>query len=141
MALADKFQTDDFNEITKITDKTKLSKFFVLFSMLNFSSTPMLAIFSSQLICFAMIFATDYDNIILNIIPFCLVFGAFLLCLATLGTLYKLLIAPIQEGKQISLCNHQIAVCIILAFIILLFGIFPDGIFNQIATNIGIETY
>lgn len=141
MTLADKFKSDDFDEITKITDKTKISQFFVLFSMLNFSSTPILAIFSSQIICFAMIFATDYDNVILNVVPFCLVFGAFLLCLAVLGVLYKLLIAPIQENSQVSLCNHQIVVCAILAFVVLLFGIFPDSIFNQIAVSIGVENY
>ena len=120
-----------------IVVETKILKF----SFLNFSSTPMLALFSSQLICFSMIFATDYDSVILNIAPFCLILGVFLLCLSILGVLYKILIASIQKEKTVSFCNHQIIVCIVLVLTILLFGLLPDIIFNQIATSVEIGNY
>ena len=141
MILADRCQCDDFDELTKIIDKSRMTQFFVLFSFLNFSSTPMLALFSSQLICFSMIFATDYDSVILNIAPFCLILGVFLLCLSILGVLYKILIASIQKEKTVSFCNHQIIVCIVLVLTILLFGLLPDIIFNQIATSVEIGNY
>ena len=89
-----------------------------------------------------MIFSTDFDETILNLTPYCLIGGVFILTLVAIGILYKVLIEPSTTSKmQISLCNHQILVCVILTFVIILLGICPEFVLSQINSVIQVENF
>ena len=89
-----------------------------------------------------MIFSTDFDETILNFAPYCLMAGVFVLALCAIGVLYKILIEPSVKSKiQIKFCNHQILVCLLLVFVIILLGIYPDFVLNQINSVIQIENF
>ena len=142
MILADKFKTDNIEEFSKIEDKTRLTQIFTTISLLNIASVPLFSFFSAELICLMMIFSTDFDETILNFAPYCLIAGVFILALCTIGVLYKILIEPSVKSKiQIKFCNHQILVCLLLVFVIILLGIYPDFVLNQINSVIQIENF
>lgn len=135
MIIIDKFKTDNLDDFKKIDDKTKFSQLFITFSLLNIAGVPLLSIFGFELICFMLIFSTDYESLILNFIPYCLILGALILSLTSFGILYKILIEPVEKIKtQITYSNHQIIVCTILIFIIFVLGVYPEYIFKQINT-------
>ena len=142
MILADKFKTDNIEEFSKIEDKTRLTQIFTTISLLNIASVPLFSFFSAELICLMMIFSTDFDETILNFAPYCLIAGVFVLALCAIGVLYKILIEPSVKSKiQIKFCNHQILVCLLLVFVIILLGIYPDFVLNQINSVIQIENF
>ena len=133
MILANKFDTSNLEEFRKINDKSRLSQFFIAISLLNLGNIPLLSLFSAELICFMMIFSTEYDGIILNIVPYFLIIGIFFLSLCAFSILYKILIAPVEKSSNsTSFCNHQIIVCIILCIAIVLLSICPQYLLNQI---------
>ncbi len=132
MILQDKFKTFELEDFKKINDKSRLSQFFCAISILNFANVPLLALYSATFICFMMIFSTEYDGIILNIVPYFLILGLFLITLSAFGVLYKILIAPIEKStSSTSFCNHQIIICIILTLTIILLSIYPQYLLNQ----------
>ncbi len=133
MILANKFNTSNLEEFKKINDKSRLSQFFIAISLLNLGNIPLLSLFSAELICFMMIFSTEYDGIILNIVPYFLILGIFFLSFCAFSILYKILIAPIEKSPcTTSFCNHQIIVCMILTVAIVLLSICPQYLLNQI---------
>ena len=89
-----------------------------------------------------MIFSTDYEGIILNIIPSMLIIGVFILALAVYGVIYKILIEPPEKARtQTTLSSHQIFVLAILTFVLIILSFCPDYIFNQIGTVVQIERF
>lgn len=138
MILVNKFDTYDIGDFKKIEDKTKLSQLFVTISLLNTASVPLLPIFGFELICFMIIFSTEYESALLNIVPYCLIFGVLILSLVSFGILYKILVEPIQKANiQVIFCNHQILVCILLVFALIILGVCPEYIFKL--SNIPID--
>ena len=135
MVLKEKFKTDNIEEFKKINDKTKICQLFTTISLLNLACVPLFTIFSVELICLMMIFATDYEHELLNMIPYCLILGIFLISLVSFNVLYKILIEPVQKiTTQVAFSNHQIIICIILILIIITYGICPELIFKQMGT-------
>lgn len=129
--LKDKFKTDKIDEFKKITDNSKITQIFICLSLLNIASVPFFTFFTSEMLVLGMIFSTDYERIILNIIPYILILGIFGLSLVALNILYGIIIAPIEKPQNIiAFSNSQIIVCIILAFAIIAFGICPQYIIN-----------
>lgn len=142
IVLNQKFKTDKFDELKKINDKSKLFQFFCAVSMLNIASAPILAFFSAELICFMMIFSTDYEGYILNFAPIVLILGAFVLSLSAYGVIYRILIEPVEKTyKQTSLSNHQVLIFIILTFVLVVLSFTPDYIFKQIGTIVNIGNF
>lgn len=134
MILIDKFKTDNLDEFKKIQDDTKLSQLFIVTSLLNSACVPIFSFFSFELICFMIIFSIEYEGIILNIAPYCLAFGAFIISASSFKMLYKILIEPIQKmDSKFSFCNHQILVCTILLLAVIILGIYPEYIFKQMS--------
>lgn len=133
MILADKFQTDNLDDFKKIEDKTRLSQIFTTFALLNIASTPLLPIFNSELIYFMAIFSNESEEALLNIAPYCFIFGIFIISLACFSILYKIMIEPTQKSNtQVSFCIHQISVCTILTIILGVIGMFPKHFLEQI---------
>ena len=142
MILIDKFKTDELDEFKKIQDKTRISQFFITISLLNMASIPLLSFFGFELICFMIIFSTEYKGIILNIVPYCLALGVFLISLSSFGVLYKILIEPVQKVNiKFAFCNHQIIVCAILVFALIILGIYPEYIFKQMSLPVEIGQF
>ena len=127
--ITDKFKTDKIDELPKISSKNKLLKFFIIISTLNLVKIPFFGLFSSTLITLISIFSIEYDGIILNIIPYILVFGGFLITISTLNIFYKILIEPQQINKDSLLCNHQILCLSMLLVAIIITGIYPQNFF------------
>jgi len=131
MVLEQKFKTDNIEEFKKIADKTKLSQFFIVASLLCLAPTPLLALFSAKSISFLVIFSTEYEGIILNIIPYCLIIGEALISLSIFTILHKIIIEPIQKAQNSTLfCNHQAMVCWILFLTLVLFSFLAQNIFK-----------
>ena len=142
MILSEKFKTDRFDELKRINDKSRLFQFFITTSLLNIASVPVLSFFGAELICFMMIFATEYDGVVLNIAPYVLIIGAFALSAGVFNSLYRILIEPPE--KSISLTNlssHQVFVFGLLVFMIIILSFCPSYIFNQIGTVVNIGNF
>lgn len=142
IVLNQKFQTDKFDELKRINDKSRLFQFFIATSMLNIALAPTLAFFSAELICFMMIFSTDYEGSILNFVPIILIIGAFILALSAYEVIYKILIEPPEKSiKLTALSNHQILIFVILTFALIILSFVPDYIFRQIGTVVNIGNF
>ncbi|MBQ4647142.1 MAG: hypothetical protein IJB79_07315 [Candidatus Gastranaerophilales bacterium] len=142
MILVNKFKTDELSEFLKIEDKTGLSRIFITASLFNMGCVPFFSFFSAELMSFMMIFSVDYDGMILNIAPYCLVLGALFLSLASFGVLYRILIEPIQKAdSQNIFCKHQIFVCSILIFLVIILAFSPEYIFEQINMMVEVEQF
>lgn len=142
IVLNQKFNTDKFDELKRINDKSKLLQFFTAISILNIASAPILAFFSAELISFMMIFSTDYEGSVLNFAPFVLILGAFILSLSAYGVIYRILIEPVEKiCRQTSLSNHQVLVFIVLTFALVILSFTPDYIFKQIGTIVNIGNF
>lgn len=142
IVLKNKFNTDKFDELKRINDKSRLFQFFTTISLLNIASVPLLAFFGAELIAFMMIFATDYEGEILNIVPHILILGAFLLSLSTYSVIYKILIEPPEKSiTPTVLSNHQILVFSVLVFVLVILSFCPNYIFNQIGTMVDIGNF
>ena len=140
MILSDKFKTDRFDELKRINDKSRMFQFFITVSLLNIASVPVLSFFGAELICFMMIFATDYDGVVLNIAPYVLIIGAFALSAGVFNALYRILIEPPEKSINITtLASHQVIVFGLLVFLVVILSFCPNYIFDQIGTvmNIG----
>jgi NADH:ubiquinone oxidoreductase subunit 4 (subunit M) len=140
MILSDKFKTDRFDELKRINDKSRMFQFFITVSLLNIASVPVLSFFGAELICFMMIFATDYDGVVLNIAPYVLIIGAFALSAGVFNALYRILIEPPEKSINITtLASHQVIVFGSLVFLVVILSFCPNYIFDQIGTvmNIG----
>ena len=142
MILSEKFKTDKFDELKRINDKSRLFQFFITVSLLNIASVPVLSFFGAELICFMMIFATDYDGVVLNIAPYVLIIGAFALSAGVFNALYRILIEPPEKSINLtSLSVHQIMVFGLLMFLIIILSFCPNYIFNQIGTVVNIGNF
>lgn len=116
MILEKKFKTDNIEEFKKIDDKTKLSQIFISIALLNLASVPILPMFNCELLSFMMMFSIDFNDSILNIAPYILIFGTSILSLATFNVLHKIIVEPIKKSHiTIELRTHQIAICTILS--------------------------
>ena len=130
--LSNKFKTNQIEEIKKYTSISSLVKFFIFTSLINFARIPLLPLFTSGTICFLVIFSTSYENIILNIAPYILIFGVLILSLNSFNIIYKILIEPTEKSKSlITFSRHQIMPILILVFLLILLGLFPQYIFEQ----------
>lgn len=142
MLLSQKFKTDKFDELKRINDKSRLFQFFITISLLNIASVPVLSFFGAELICFMMIFATDYDGVVLNIAPYVLIFGAFALSAGVFNALYRILIEPPEKSINLTmLSSHQIIVFSLLVFAVIILSFCPNYIFNQIGTVVNIGNF
>lgn len=138
--LANKFKSGNLDDFKKIEDKTRLSQIFTTIALLNMASTPLLPIFGFELICLMTIFSTEYEGIILNYTPYCLILGVLIVSLASFSMLYKILIEPTTKTySQDSFCNHQIIVCLILILALIILGFCPEYLFEQmnLSTELG----
>jgi len=142
IVIKNKFNTDKFEELKRINDKSRLFQFFTTISLLNLASVPLLSFFGAELICFMMIFATDYEGEILNFTPHILIIGAFFIALSVYNIIYKILIEPPEKSiKPTVLSNHQILVFSILTFATIALSFCPNYIFNQIGNIVNIGNF
>lgn len=129
MILKNKFKTDDIDEFKKIEDKTRLTQTFVSLALLNIAPIPLTPLFGAVSIGFLMIFSTEYEGEILNIVPYCLIIALFLTSLAVFGILHKIMAEPVQKAKKIiAFSNHQVVVCFTLVLVLFFFAIFMQNI-------------
>jgi len=131
MLLENKFKTNKIEDFLKISPKNRILKFFIIFGFLNLVKMPGLPLFTSFLIGLLMIFSTDYDGFILNLMPYVLIFGTFLVSIYVLNLLYKILIepqAPISYDSVLS--RHQVLVLFICAIAVIICGIYPQYFFD-----------
>ena len=129
--LINKFKSDRIEDIYKIPSKSKILKLFIILTLLNLIKIPPLALFTSNLFNFIMIFSVGYDEIIMQIIPYILVFGSFAISVCALNIFNKVLIEPQNTLKnEIKLANHQTITALILTIAIIILGIYPQYFFN-----------
>ena len=142
VVLSNKFKTDKFDELKRMNDSSKMFQFFTTISLLNIAGVPLLSFFSAELICFMMIFGTDYDGVVLNIAPYILIVGAFLVSACVFNVLYKILIEPPEKSvQQTLLSSHQVVVFAILTIAIMVMSFCPDYVFAQIGTVVEIGNF
>lgn len=140
IALSNIFKTTKFEELKIIDINSKLCRFFSAFSLLNISSTPLLAFFSAEIISLMVIFSTNYEGIILNITPYILIIGAFIISGCSYNVIYKILVEPNEKATQTtSLAFHQTTIFAILTFTIIILSFLAKYILDYFSnfTKIG----
>jgi len=137
--IKNKFKTDKIDELKRITQKARNAKFFVIFSLLNIAKVPLTSMFGAFLISFVLIFSTTYTSPLLNIMPYCLFLGNFILSLNLLNIIYKILIEPQEYSKEeLTLSNHQLLPMVVLVFVLVLMVFSSQLIFNTLSNVIDI---
>ena len=131
--LFDEFKTSKLDEFKKINDSSRLSQLFIALGFLNFVLVPILPMFSAFMVIAIAMFCTQYEGVMLNILPYFLIFGMFLICLGGVDVIRKILIEPVEKDERKNvLKTHQIFVFAILIFIMIVCGLFPDYFIDDV---------
>ncbi len=129
LSLCKKFRSDNFSGFKRIDDKNKVDKFITSLALFNVACTPTLAMFSSFITIFLVVFSYDYDTVLLNISPYCLLLAAFGLVYCFFNVIGKIFVEPQEIFKKPLYSNHQMFVFLMLIFVILTLGLlFPQFI-------------
>ncbi len=129
--LTNKFKSDKIEDLQKISPKNRILKFFIIISILNLAKAPPFALFSSNLFSLIMIFSINYNEPVMELMPYILITGTLMISIFILNIFYKILIEPQSIPKnETKLAKHQIIAISLIIIIITLIGICPS-IFYQ----------
>jgi len=124
--LSNKFKTDKFEDFKKISSKNHRVIFFIIFSILNMIGVPLLTVFVSRFLIFSTLFREELNGFILNLSPYILLFGCFVMALILLRVFNFILIEPVDNDKNtLVFSKHQTLILILLCFCILIMGLYP----------------
>lgn len=127
IVLENKMKVGNIDEFKKLKKEDKKIKLLILFSFLNVSNIPLLALFAPLLTCLVLIFSTEFDLGILKYSICILIMGCIILGCNILNILNKILIQPVGfVENKIKISKIQTFVFLILVLMVVLFGFMPN---------------